>query len=90
MGTSIENSTLYTFLFADDQVMVAGDEQNSNYMVRKLKEEYEKWDREMSFIKTERQTIGAPGYYLILEPEVIRSCECFKYLGLGQVAKRIS
>jgi len=38
MGIPLENTTLYTFQFADDQVVLAGDKKDLEYMTRKLKE----------------------------------------------------
>jgi hypothetical protein len=43
MGISLENTTFYTLQFADDQVVLAGDKENLEYMTCKLKETYEKW-----------------------------------------------
>ena len=38
MGIPLENTTLYTLQFADDQVVLAGDKENLEYMTHKLKE----------------------------------------------------
>jgi len=38
MGIPLENTTLYTLQFADDQVGLAGDKEDLQYMTRKLKE----------------------------------------------------
>jgi len=42
LGVHLENITLYTLQFADDQVVLAGDKEDLGYMTRKLKETYEK------------------------------------------------
>jgi hypothetical protein len=42
MGTPIGEQTLYTLLFADDQVIVAADAEDVSFMTRKLKEEFTK------------------------------------------------
>jgi len=34
---------IYSLSFADDQVLLAQDHDDVEYMARKLKEEYEKW-----------------------------------------------
>jgi hypothetical protein len=47
MEIPLENTTLYTFQFADDQVILAGDKEYLGYMTRKLKETYEKWGLHM-------------------------------------------
>jgi hypothetical protein len=52
MGTHLENMTLYTVQFADDQVVLAGDKEDLEYMTRKLKENYEKWGPDMNLNKT--------------------------------------
>ena len=51
MGIPVENVTLYTLQFADDQVVLAGDKENLEYMTCKLKETYEKWDLDLNLIK---------------------------------------
>uniref|UniRef100_T1I4L4 Reverse transcriptase domain-containing protein n=1 Tax=Rhodnius prolixus TaxID=13249 RepID=T1I4L4_RHOPR len=59
MGIQIgEGLYLSNLLFADDQVLIAQDEEDINYtsMLRKLKEEYAKWSLEINFIKTEYMT----------------------------------
>ena len=40
MGISLENTTLFTLKFADDQVVLAGDKEDLEYMTCKLKEIY--------------------------------------------------
>ena len=42
MGVPLENITLYTLQFADDQVVLAGDIEGLEYMTCKLKETYHK------------------------------------------------
>jgi hypothetical protein len=39
----IQNSYVYSLNFADDQVLLAQDHDDMEYMARKLKEENEKW-----------------------------------------------
>ena len=51
MGISLENTTLYTLQFADDQVVLVGDKEDLEYMTRKLKETYEKWGLDMNLNK---------------------------------------
>jgi len=38
MGIPLENTALHTLQFADDQVVLAGDKEDLEYMTRKLKE----------------------------------------------------
>ena len=42
MGIAIGSTCLYTLLFADDQVLIANDEDDIAYMTRKHIEEYRK------------------------------------------------
>jgi len=43
MGITIQNTHVYSLNFADDQVSIAQDHDDMEFMARKLKEEYEKW-----------------------------------------------
>jgi len=43
MSTPIQNTYVYSHNFADDQVLLKQDHDDTEYMARKLKEEYEKW-----------------------------------------------
>jgi hypothetical protein len=43
MGISIQNTYVYSLNFADDQVLLAQDHDDMEYMARKPKEEYEEW-----------------------------------------------
>ena len=40
MRIPLENTTLYTLQFADDQAVLSGDKEDLEYMTRKLKETY--------------------------------------------------
>ena len=43
MSIPVQNTYAYSLNFADDQVLLAQDHDDMEYMARKLKEEYEKW-----------------------------------------------
>ena len=43
VGIPIQNTYVYSLSFADDQVILAQDHVDREYMARKLKEEYEEW-----------------------------------------------
>jgi hypothetical protein len=43
MGILIQNTHVYSLNFADDQILIAQDHDDMEFMARKLKEEYEKW-----------------------------------------------
>lgn len=48
MGIDIGDKCLTTLFFADDQVIIANCEEDIDYMLRKLIEEYEKWGMNMN------------------------------------------
>jgi hypothetical protein len=52
LGKTIQNTYVYSHNFADDQVLLAQDHDDMEYMARKLKEEYEKWGLVISLGKT--------------------------------------
>jgi len=81
MGIPLENTTLYTLQFADDQVVLAGDKEDLDYMTRKLKETYEKWGLDMNLNKTEYLCIGETHNNLKLDKDSeIEFCQVYKYL----------
>lgn len=47
IGLQLDNIILFTLHFANYQVLIAQDKEDLQYMVRKIKEEYEKRDLEM-------------------------------------------
>ena len=53
MGVSVGRESIFTLSFADDQVILAEDEVDTDYMLRKLYEEYEKWALTINSSKTE-------------------------------------
>ena len=58
MGVTLENTTQCTLQFADDQVVLAGNKEDLEYMTHKLIETYEKWGLELNFNKTKYLCIG--------------------------------
>ena len=87
MDIQIGNEILYTLLFADDQVLIAEDEDDASYMVRKLKEKNVKWGLEINFQKTEYLAFGEGGNDLILDNNSIRNTNQFKHLFRGNTRK---
>jgi hypothetical protein len=61
-------------------VIIAEDTENSEYMLRKLVEEYMKWGLQIIFGKTEYLTLDT-GAGIVTETGQIRSVNKFKYLG---------
>jgi len=83
MGIPLENTTLYTLQLADDQVVLAGDREDLEYMTRKLKETYEKLGLDMNLNKTKYLCIGETYSNLKLDKDSeIEFCEEYKYLGV--------
>ena len=58
MGIPVQNTHVYSLNFADDQVLIAQDHDDMEFMARKLKEEYEKWGFTMNLEKTKYICIG--------------------------------
>lgn len=83
MGLPINNNTIYTLSFADDQLVLAQDYDDIEYMTRKLIEEYKKWGLEINIKKTEYMCIGGTQQDLTLgNGEIIKHCDAYKYLGM--------
>jgi hypothetical protein len=81
MGLPInQDYKLYNLLFADDQVIIAQDIEDAEYMLRKLVEEYMKWELQINFGKTEYLTLDA-GAGIVTETGQIKAVNIFRYLG---------
>ncbi|XP_030746803.1 uncharacterized protein LOC115875475 [Sitophilus oryzae] len=84
MEIPLNDSILYTLCFGDDQIILAQDYEDLEYMTRKLIEEYHKWGLEVNLNKTEYMCIGGEQQNLILEQQQqeIKHCQKYKYLGM--------
>ena len=51
MGSEIQDTTIYTMLFADDQLLIAQDYEDLEYMTKKLIDEYELWGLKLNLKK---------------------------------------
>jgi len=58
IGIPIQNTHIYSLNFSDDQVLFAQDHDYTEYMTRKLKEEYEKWGLIINLGKTKYICMG--------------------------------
>jgi hypothetical protein len=68
--------------FADDQVLLAHDHDDMEYMTRKLKEEYEKWGLTINLEKTKYVYMGEGREILKFDGgEEIKPCTKCTYLG---------
>jgi hypothetical protein len=83
MGIPLENITLYTLQFADDQEVLAENKEDLEYMTRKLKENYEKCGLDMNLNKTKYLCTGGTHNNLKLdEDKEVEFCQEYKYLGV--------
>ena len=58
MGLEIQDTTIYAVLFADDQLLIAQDYEDLEYMTRKLIDEYELRGLKINVKKTKYMAIG--------------------------------
>lgn len=58
MGIPIENDYIYSLLFTDDQVILAGDEHDIIYMMRKLVDTYKANGLNVNYKKTKYLVTG--------------------------------
>ena len=72
-GCSMGRECIFTLLFADDQVVLAEDEDDLKYMLRKLIEEYGKWGLEVNTGKTQYLAIGVEGADLDIDGRIIKN-----------------
>ena len=56
--TNSKHTHIYSLNFADDQVLLAQDHDDVEYMARKLKEEYEKWGLNINLEKNKYICMG--------------------------------
>jgi hypothetical protein len=67
MGININEGYVYTLLFADDQVITGEDEDDINYMTRKLTEGYNNWGLEINFDTTQYMLVGGQAQDIITD-----------------------
>jgi len=58
MGLEIQDTTIYTMPFADDQLLIAQVYEVLEYMTKKLIDEYELWDLKLNVKTTKYMVIG--------------------------------
>ncbi|XP_073990596.1 uncharacterized protein [Rhodnius prolixus] len=87
MGVKVGEETLYTLQFADDQVLIAEDEEDLTYMLRKLLAAYSEWGLEVNKSKTQYMVIGGSSpTSLNVDDWQLNPCSEFKYLGAWLLA----
>lgn len=80
MGLEIaDGKYVHHLLFADDQVVIAQDGEDANYMCNQLSKEYKKWGLKINYKKTEYLTNDTDELYI--EGERIKKVNNFCYLG---------
>lgn len=83
MGIQLnDDMCLYTLQFADDQVVLANDKDDMEYMVRKLIQEYFEWGLAVNIDKTKYLCVGETTDNLHLDDKEISTCKEYKYLGV--------
>lgn len=83
MGVELDNGCIYTLQFADDQVVIANDMEDMQYMMRKLTEEYSQWGLTVNLTKTRYLCVGEEPNNLVLDNgQQIPSCQEYVYLGV--------
>ncbi|KAH1014065.1 hypothetical protein HUJ04_002960 [Dendroctonus ponderosae] len=89
MGLEVGAETPYR-LFAANQVMIAADEQDLSYMVRKLKEEHKRARLKINLSKCEYLAAGHDECKdLELENGVTKRVQLCKYLGSSLISREI-
>lgn len=58
MGIQMDEQYLTTLLFTDDQIIIASDEHDTDYIFRKLEEWCETWGLTIRVAKTEYLKVG--------------------------------
>jgi len=51
MALEIQDTTVYSMLFADDKLLIAHNYEDLEYMTRKLRDEYELWGLRLNVTK---------------------------------------
>ncbi|XP_044745745.1 uncharacterized protein LOC123307480 [Coccinella septempunctata] len=83
MGIQLTDDTaLYTLHFADDQVVIAQDKEDLEFMSRRLFEEYQNWGLTVNLRKTKYMCVGGEKEKLMVNDDVeIDACDEYIYLG---------
>jgi hypothetical protein len=83
MGIPVNDRYLFALKFADDQVMIAQDQFDLEFMLRRLQNAYESWGLTLNFKNTEYLAINSKETdNLILEERIeMKQVDYSKYLG---------
>lgn len=83
MNIPVGDETLFSFNYADDQVILEQEAFDLEFMIRILYQEYDKWGLRVSLSKTEYLVSNSDPQFQILISDSfqINQVNCFKYLG---------
>ena len=83
MGIPINDDYLTSLHFADDQVVIAQDAYDLEYMIKRLYQEYSNWGLSVSLRKTEYLVTNSDSLFQVLinDDVAIKQVDSFKYLG---------
>ena len=81
MGIPVNDECVYSLLFADDQVIMAGDDHDIEYMIRKLADTYEENGMKINYQKTKYLVVAGEARDLQVGGHTIQKCDQYKYLG---------
>lgn len=84
MGIPINDHHLYTLNFADDQIVMAQDAYDLEFMLRRLYHIYEEWGLKVNTKKTEYLVTNSVAKFTILinDETEIKQVDKYKYLGV--------
>ena len=83
MGLEIQDKTIYSMLFADDQLLITHDYEDLEYMTRELIEQYEVWGLKLNVEKTKYMATGDTSIDLYLEDGKGTISHVSEYIYLG-------
>ena len=79
----VEFSIDVFLLFADNQILIAADEYDMEYKMRKISETYDRHGLKVNFAKTKYLVVeDRQNNNLVINGKVIEVCEDYKYLGV--------
>jgi len=84
MGLEIQNTAIYSMLFADEQLLIAQDYGDLEYMTRKLIDECELWGLKLNIKKTKYVAIGdrSRDFQLEIGKGIVSHVNEYTYLGV--------
>ena len=83
MGLTVNDVQIFSLSFADDQAVIAQDDYDLEFMIRRLYQEYDRWGLQMSLTKTEYLVVNGDTKVEVHidDNAAVRQVKKFKYLG---------